>query len=466
MHVASVLLVCCAAVINGFSRATFVSDEFTIRTYTPEVVSAPSPDVITDRVVGLQRRSSVLTVGSTYLRALRRIKPANGIYSRVTTPPEALLTPVEGGLIYIAPIQWGTQRFYSVIDTGSSDTWLAGTGFTCLDQANYSILPEGACGFASTYTPTSTFSQIQGYNFNITYLDGEFLNGIMGYESLSFAGINVPHQEVAVVNLAAWTGDGRSSGLIGLAYRTLTNAYPGANASQDVPGSSVRYDPLLTTMFNSGLTNSSMFSLAVSRDPYQGGYLAIGGLPPVPYSPHFARTPITVLSVDNYGTPVNNPVYQYYTININGFAYADRTSVQFNPLPTRNTLKLSLTNNNTLAVVDSGTSVVYLANELAAKINALFQPPATWNADYGSWEVGCGSKPPVFGVDISGKIFYVNPVDMIVQLKPSFCISGVQGNNGGFSILGDVWMRNVLAVFDVGAAEMRFAAREFYGLTW
>jgi Eukaryotic aspartyl protease len=46
------------------------------------------------------------------------------------------------------------------------------------------------------------------------------------------------------------------------------------------------------------------------------------------------------------------------------------------------------------------------------------------------------------------------------------CISSIY--NGGNSsdqstyILGDAFLKNVVSVFDVGAAEMRFAAREFY----
>ena len=46
------------------------------------------------------------------------------------------------------------------------------------------------------------------------------------------------------------------------------------------------------------------------------------------------------------------------------------------------------------------------------------------------------------------------------------CISGV--DDGGSSlaqdvfILGDTFQKNVVSIFDVGAAEMRFAPREYY----
>ena len=81
------------------------------------------------------------------------------------------------------------------------------------------------------------------------------------------------------------------------------------------------------------------------------------------------------------------------------------------------------------------------------------------------WSVQCDAIPPIFGIGISSKIFYVNGLDMKVQVSETDCISGIQPNFGGLTILGDVWMKNVISVFDVGAERMRFAARQYYNLT-
>ena len=51
--------------------------------------------------------------------------------------------------------------------------------------------------------------------------------------------------------------------------------------------------------------------------------------------------------------------------------------------------------------------------------------------------------------------------DLILHNEDGTCLSGVADAGLGSSILGDVFLRNVLAVFDVGAKEMRFAAREY-----
>lgn len=67
---------------------------------------------------------------------------------------------------------------------------------------------------------------------------------------------------------------------------------------------------------------------------------------------------------------------------------------------------------------------------------------------------------------IGGSTFYINPTDMILpggmdNSEKKTCISGINagGDVGqGIFVLGGTFLRNVVAVFDVGAAEMRFAA--------
>lgn len=104
---------------------------------------------------------------------------------------------------------------------GSSDTWLAGKGFQCVNVTTEADEPESDCLFASTYSIEPPFKQIPDANFNITYGDGEFLRGIFGFEPVTIAGITVQNQQVAVVDFAAWFGDGVSSGLIGVVFPSI-----------------------------------------------------------------------------------------------------------------------------------------------------------------------------------------------------------------------------------------------------
>jgi hypothetical protein len=43
------------------------------------------------------------------------------------------------------------------------------------------------------------------------------------------------------------------------------------------------------------------------------------------------------------------------------------------------------------------------------------------------------------------------------------CLNAAQKVGGGLAVLGEVFLKNVLAVFDVGAGGMRFAARGLLG---
>lgn len=74
---------------------------------------------------------------------------------------------------------------------------------------------------------------IEDENFNVSYADGEYLPGDLGYEEITIAGIKIARQEVALTFLAGWNGGGISSGLLGLALPSFTEAFSGTNASAD-----------------------------------------------------------------------------------------------------------------------------------------------------------------------------------------------------------------------------------------
>lgn len=68
-----------------------------------------------------------------------------------------ILTSAEQGQSFLANVEFGRESFQAVVDTGSSDTWLVGTGFQCVDisKCTFSLLfsllhhnlsPETYCG--------------------------------------------------------------------------------------------------------------------------------------------------------------------------------------------------------------------------------------------------------------------------------------------------------------------------------
>lgn len=93
-----------------------------------------------------------------------------------------------------------------------------------------------------------------------------------------------------------------------------------------------------------------------------------------------------------------------------------------------------------------------------------YQPKAVYLYQWGSYFAPCDSIPPLFAVVIGGKEFWINPADMIyrglVDPLTGYCAVAIASGGAGPFILGDVFLQNVVAVFDVGGAEMRFYQRD------
>lgn len=157
----------------------------------------------------------------------------------------SLLTPVKrqfgdiqtqlvtlGGRVYMTDVTLGGKPFSLVIDTGSSDTWVAASYFQCLNPDSVAPTAPISCGFNASYDPKSsqTWKAIPKFGFSVNYTGGEFLSGKMGTELLGIGDAGIGdgstlkvNQTIGVVETGYWQGDGLSSGLMGLAYPALVS---------------------------------------------------------------------------------------------------------------------------------------------------------------------------------------------------------------------------------------------------
>src|SRR5215469_1028750 len=149
-----------------------------------------SDDVISTNVLQLTK-SSKQSRSNTILASLMK---DNAITKRQA--PSGSLTAALGGQEYLVSIEWAGNSYTAILDTGSSDTWLIQSGFTCLD-ANGQQQSDSTCNFGPPFTGTYNDGQISNQNFNISYGDGEFVSGTVGYEDVTLAGITVSKQEVS-----------------------------------------------------------------------------------------------------------------------------------------------------------------------------------------------------------------------------------------------------------------------------
>ncbi|KAF8865286.1 acid protease [Acephala macrosclerotiorum] len=282
-----------------------------------------------------------------------------------------------------------------------------------MDHQTNITIPTSECRFGPAAPKLSTF-EVLDQNFNISYGDGECLNGHVGYETVSFAGIETKIQKVGLAYLAGWFGDTVSSGLVGLAFPSVTSVYDGSDLKKDVASTTRHpnatsnqrlYLSLMNTMFFEQNLTDPIFALALSRDGVwkmgggYGGLIEIGGMLDlkslgINASTDFVSTGMQILE-RQWINPLK-PAHQFYTIGVDSFVY-----------------KSSKSKAGTQYVVGSGTTLVHLPSAEAAAINALFVPPAR-NVN-GNSMVQCNAKAPTIEIKVNGTTLAINPVEVILK---------------------------------------------------
>lgn len=347
----------------------------------------------------------------------------------------------------MTPITIGGQEFLAAVDTGSSDTWVIQEGYKCT-MPRTAANAAGECGFGKAYKKSPTFAAKGNERFSITY-SSESASGVMGTETITLGGITVKDQKFALVNTARWRGDGTSSGLIGLAF-------PSNSATWGITGGKKDYSPIFTTMYKQNLIPPH-FSLALNRRSEGPGVLALGGLPGgnIKYKDTWAKTPMQYLSFSTNDDATKKPYgdfdYRLYRTSIESFTIGSQSNM------------VSAKGKKTQVSIDSGTAAMLLPVDIAKAFNSQWAPPATFERGAG-WVVDCTAKAPKFGVKIGGVMLDVDSEDLMTPHEAGMpgqkCASAVQqAEFPGSGMLGSSFMKGVVAVFDVGAGELRFAQR-------
>jgi hypothetical protein len=159
---------------------------------------------------------SLVTAGTILFTASGTVLPLR--CQDQTNPSPMISRNVVTGYALDTEIQLGNQTFQLQVDTGSSDTWVVGTGYRCFSNTNTSVeLLQANCTFApgSTYNAnqSSTYTRITNETFGAHYGLGIVL-GDVSTERVTLAGLTATNQTITVVNRAAMTGDGANSGIL------------------------------------------------------------------------------------------------------------------------------------------------------------------------------------------------------------------------------------------------------------
>lgn len=85
-----------------------------------------------------------------------------------------------------------------------------------------------------------------------------------------------------------------------------------------------------------------------------------------------------------------------------------------------------------------------------------------YDQEVGGYVTACDAVAPAFGIKIGGQMIWTDPTNMIlpqVKNRQGKCLTGISDTDEEPYILGDTFMQGIVAVFDVGKLEMRFAKR-------
>ncbi|CAK7229384.1 hypothetical protein SBRCBS47491_007228 [Sporothrix bragantina] len=372
---------------------------------------------------------------------------------------------------YITQVVAGSNNLSLVVDTGSSDTWFVQQGFTCINPNTGTATIAALCGFGPAFKGSFPGGAIANQHLSVAYGDGNgpFVQGQVGYSDLQVSGFKTDKQIIGLATQGYWDGDGVTSGLLGLGLPGLTNAFAGtlseantnAGSLADQVNGPILYNPLVSTLAASN--NITQFSLALSREPGES-VLALGGAPPniaVDEKLGWVTTPIVKMETSSRGAALaNTPAYLYYTIAVDGFIFNSSTLVRnFTALNNQPLSKVPI-------IVDSGTTLNMFPYEIAEAINQLFVPHAQLDPSQGLWTVQCDATPPSLGVQIGGKTIWTDPKSMIMTPTSSrsgkstnLCMSGIAARGDIPYILGDVFMQQLVTVFDTENHEIKFAKR-------
>lgn len=213
-------------------------------------------------------------------------------------------------------------------------------------------------------------------------------------------------------------------------------------------------------MYKKKLVKEAVFTLALDRVPRStgpsacAGLLALGGLVPERYYiPPFTTVPIEET------TAYPGPLSWFTTTH--ELVYSVKGSHG----------KKLKSGGRYQSIIDSGTAPNFIPSAAAKDLNAQFDPPAKYNDDLGYWVVHCNAKAPYAAYKIGGKLFPMDPRDMIVR-----SLNGLPGyENTCFSafadggdpktdvmIIGEVWQRSYVVVYDVGGTKLHIAPRRPY----
>lgn len=319
---------------------------------------------------------------------------------------------VGGDVAYLMEILIGTppQKVDVTCDTGSSDFWVV----------SRDILTESGAKKYEIFEPkqSTTFKKVPDATWKITYGDGSTANGDVGTDIVRVAGIAVKQTiEFPKAASLGFVTPG-IDGLVGLGFRSNNGVRPD------------RANTLIESMVQQKAISEPLFSTKYVRGG--NGEFAFGFIDK------------NDMKGDISWTPVDNK-RGYWIINSSKARVAgqiiDRAS-------------------DNQCMIDTGTTICLLDDELVDAIYAA-TPGARYDAKQAGYVVPTGTVGPTVELQIGDRFFQVPGNQIGRKFDDSGVSYGAFQSRGDlpFDIIGVTFLRNILAVFDIGNLRFGCALR-------
>ncbi|KAG2037516.1 aspartic peptidase domain-containing protein [Suillus americanus] len=337
------------------------------------------------------------------------------------------ITDEENDSSYSGVVSIGTppQNFNLVLDTGSSDLWVATTSCTSCG----SDIPEFDPSKSSTYKATS--SQLE-----IDYGSGS-AQGIVAQDSVTFGSFEMSQEILGVTNITSGLIDDGLSGIMGLGFASI---------------SALQTTPFWEALYNANDLAEPLFSFYLERYVNQanqistapGGVLTLGGTNSSLYNGSIEYLNLTGPS-------------SYWLLTVSSVTVQGKT-IAVDPL-------------SGLAAIDTGTTLIGAPTPIAASIWAQVPGSTELTGDWqGLYAFPCDTNVTVY-ISFGGTNWAISPLDMNLgtlndtmtgNANPTsqMCAGGIFDIGIGSVpawIVGDTFLKNVYSVFRASPAAVGFA---------
>nr|VWO95028.1 Aspartyl proteinase [Ganoderma boninense] len=368
-----------------------------------------------------------------FLRLKYGYKSASALSKRAGETVGVNIIDQQADSSYIGQVTVGTpaQTFKVVLDTGSSDLWVAG------NQCS-------SCGSTPPFNPSqsSTIQEItdasgNGQVVNIQYGSGS-VAGILAQDTVSLAGFTVnPQRFLVVEQMTSGLLQGDVSGIMGLAFQSLA---------------STQATPFWQQLVNNNQFASPEISFWLARhlddsnpqDETAGGVMTLGG-----QNSSLFTGDIEFNTLSNANAP------SFWMLQLSG------VTVQGNSVSVP-------TGSAAASAIDTGTTLIGAPSEAVSAIFGAIDGAEPLSGQLqGFWAFPCNTQLNI-ALAFGGKAWSISDDDMnLGRVQGNLCLGGIfdlnlgsnVGSGGGNPVwvVGDTFLKNVYTIFRANPPAVGFA---------